>query len=74
MKKLFLVLILGISMAACTGAKKNISADECGSPGKDQKTTLSKKQQGISADECGSPKNNRKTKLTKDQSPDMTAD
>lgn len=74
MKNLFWALILGISMTACTGVEKNISADDCGCPQNDQKTILFKKQQGISADECGCPQNDRKTLLTKDKDPNMTAD
>jgi len=76
MKNVFLALALtvGISMTGCAGAGKNISADECGCPDNDKKTTLIKQQQGISADECGCPDNDKKTKLTKDKDPNLIAD
>ncbi len=67
-------LIIGVSMTGCAGVEKNISADDCGCPKGDQKTTLIKNQQGISADDCGCPDNDRKTKLSKDKDPNMTAD
>ena len=60
MKQILLIAILGLALTGCAGQNKNISADDCGCPGNDRPTLVSK-QQGVSADECGCPDNDRPT-------------